>query len=280
MSVVIAVMCHKGGAGKTTTVNSLAGYYSTNGKKVLIVDADEQANIKTLFGMRLSNVDGGLASILINNLMPESMIQQTSFENIDVILSGGRKMKEFEEAVFQRPDRYNLMSKSFASLKNKYDVILIDTPPAIGAISVNVVSFADYVLLVSEPDLLGALGARATEQFISKEVSIDLKLPTPKILGVAFIRFDSRRVADHNAFDEMDTYASKGLLGGGKVFEPLRQDSKIRTAQARRKTIFHYAPNSNVAQDYAKLGSQILEIIASDFEKKSNKNFNTADASL
>ena len=53
MGKAIAIMCHKGGAGKTTTVNSLAGYFSTHGKKVLIIDADEQANIKTLFGMRL-----------------------------------------------------------------------------------------------------------------------------------------------------------------------------------------------------------------------------------
>lgn len=261
MGKAIVVMCHKGGAGKTTTVNALAGYFSQLGMKVLIIDADEQANIKTLFGMRLSNADGGLASILINNLMPETMIQQTSFENIDVILSGGRKMKEFEETVFQRPDRYNLMSKSCENLKKLYDIILIDTPPAIGAISVNAVSFADYALLVSEPDLLGSLGARATEQFITKEVGIDMKLPAPKILGVAFTRFDARRSADHNAFDEMDTYASKGHLGGGKVFEPIRQDSKIRTAQARRRTIFHYAPNSNAATDYANLGQQILKEI-------------------
>lgn len=258
MGKAIAVMCHKGGAGKTTTVNSLAGYFSQLGKKVLIIDADEQANIKTLFGMRLSNADGGLASILISNLMPETMIQKTPFENIDVILSGGRKMKDFEETVFQRPDRYNLMSKACKKLKDIYDFILIDTPPAIGAISVNAVAFADYALLVSEPDLLGSLGARATEQFISKEVGKDMGLPSPKILGVAFTRFDARRSADHNAFDEMDTYASKGHLGGGKVFEPIRQDSKIRTAQARRKTIFHYAPNSNAALDYAKLGQQIL----------------------
>ncbi len=264
MGKAIAIMCHKGGAGKTTTVNSLAGYFSTHGKKVLIIDADEQANIKTLFGMRLSNVDGGLAAILINNLMPESMIQKTPFENIDVILSGGRKMKEFEETVFQRPDRYNLMSKACVMLKDQYDIILIDTPPAIGAISVNAVAFADYALLVSEPDLLGSLGARATEQFITKEVGNDMKLPSPKILGVAFTRFDARRSADHNAFDEMDTYASKGHLGGGKVFEPIRQDSKIRTAQARRKTIFHYAPSSNAALDYAKLGEQILLEISAE----------------
>jgi chromosome partitioning protein len=264
MGKVIAVMCHKGGAGKTTTVNSLAGYYAQRGNKVLIIDADEQANIKTLFGMRLSNADGGLASILISNLMPESMIQKTPFENIDVILSGGRKMKDFEETVFQRPDRYNIMSSSCKKLRDIYDIILIDTPPAIGAISVNVVAFADYALLVSEPDLLGAIGARATEQFISKEVGTDMKLPCPKILGVAFTRFDARRSADHNAFDEMDTYASKGLLGGGKVYEPIRQDSKIRTAQARRKTIFHYAPNSNGAIDYVKLGEQILNDIAAN----------------
>lgn len=261
MGIVIAVMCHKGGAGKTTTVNSLAGYYAQNGYKTLIIDADEQASIKTLFSMRLSNADGGLASILIDKLMPETMIQKTPYENIDVILSGGRKMKEFESKAFQDQSCLTRMSTLCNGLRSQYDIILVDTAPAIGAISVNVVSFADYVLLVSEPDLLGAMGARSTEQFITKEVGKDLNLRIPKILGVVFTRFDQRRAADNNAIDEMDTYASKGHLGGGKVFEPIRQDAKIRTAQARRKTIFQYAPKSNAAVDYANLGQDLLEEI-------------------
>jgi chromosome partitioning protein len=261
MGKVIAIMCHKGGAGKTTTVIQLAGLYSMRGLRTLIIDSDEQANIKTLFGLRLSNAEGGLASILMNKLMPESMVQKTSVENIDVILSGGRKMKEFEESAFQDKDSYTRMASLCGDLRAKYDVILIDTPPAIGAISVNVVSFADYVLLVAEPDLLGLMGTKATEQFITLEVGNKLRLKTPKILGVAFTRFDVRRSADNNAMDEMDTYASKGNLGGGKVYEPIRQDSKIRTAQARRKTIFYYAPKSNAAQDYTKLGLELLSEI-------------------
>ena len=258
MGKVVAVMCHKGGAGKTTTVIQLAGFYSTKGLKTLIIDSDEQANIKTLFGLRLSNADGGLASILIEKLMPESMIQKTSVENIDVILSGGRKMKEFEESAFQNSGSFTRMASLCENLKKSYDIILIDTPPAIGAIAVNVAAFADYVLLVAEPDLLGLMGTKATEQFITLEVGNKLKLKTPKILGVAFTRFDVRRSADNNAMDEMDTYASKGNLSGGKVYEPIRQDSKIRTAQARRKTIFHYAPKSNAALDYEKLGLELL----------------------
>lgn len=258
MGKVLAVMCHKGGAGKTTTVAQLAGLYSLYGYRVLIIDSDEQANMKTLFGLRLSGSDGGLAGILLENLMPDSMIQKTNFENIDIILSGGRKMKDFEEAAFQDKSSYTKMATLCEDLRNKYDLILIDTPPAIGAISVNVVTFAQFVLLVAEPDLLGLMGSKATAEFITHEVGNKFKLPTPKILGVAFTRFDVRRSADNNAMDEMDTYASKGQLAGGKVFEPIRQDSKIRTAQARRRTIFHYAPKSNAAQDYAKLGLDLL----------------------
>ena len=261
MGIAIAVMCHKGGAGKTTTVNSLAGYYSKIGKKVLIIDADEQANVKTLFGLRLSASDGGLASILSKDLMAPSLIQKTSFENIEVILSGGRYMKEFEEMAFQRPDFFNLMKVRCQSLKDLFDIILIDTPPAIGAISTNVVAFTDYVLLVSEPDLLGSLGIRATLQFINHYVGDQLKIKTPIILGSVFTRFDGRRSADHQAFDEMDNYANQGGLSGGKIYEPIRQDSKIRTAQSRRRTIFHYAPNCNAAKDYEQLGSAILKDI-------------------
>lgn len=278
MGIAIAIMCHKGGTGKTTTVNSLAGYFSLSGLKTLIIDADEQANIKTLFSLRLSNSDGGLASILIEKLMPEAMIQKTAFENIEVILSGGRRMKDFEEVAFQDKRCLTRMSELLSHLKTKYDIILIDTPPAIGAISVNVVEFSDYVLLVSEPDLLGLMGTKATELFITNEVAQKLKLKTAKILGVAFTRFDIRRSADHNAMDEMDTYAAKGNLDGGKVFDPIRQDAKLRTAQSRRRTIFHYAPKSNSAQDYQKLATDILTEV--ELKKDNTKALEPNEVSL
>lgn len=269
---VLVVGAHKGGSGKSSTVASLASYFAQKkNMSCLIIDFDEQCQQKTLWNLRLSgDYEGGLASVLIDKLMPESMIQKTAVPNIDVILSGGRKIKEFEALAFQNRDCLTRMAQLGQSLKSKYDIIICDTAPAIGALSVNAFSFASHALLVSEPDLLGAMGARATEQFISKEIGGDLKLDIPKILGVVFTRFDARRAADNNAQDEMDTYAVKGHLGGGRVFEPIRQDAKLRTAQARRRTIYDYAPKSNVAVDYASLGEEILKDMGLSLFKESH----------
>lgn len=261
MGKVLGVMCHKGGAGKTSTVFSLASLFAKSNYKTLVIDSDEQGNIKTLYSLRTSDSDGGLGSILINKLTPSTMIRQTGQENLSVLLSGGRTIRDFEESSFQDKDKLSLMANMCKDLKNDYDIILIDTPPAIGAISVNVATFCDYVLLVSEPDLLGSMGARSTETFITKDIGDKLGLRTPKILGVVFTRYDSRRTIDIDAIDEMEQYASKGHLGGGKVFNPIRQDTKLRTAQARRKSIFDYAPKSKAAKDYFDLGVEILELM-------------------
>ncbi len=140
--VILAVMCHKGGTGKTTTVSGLADALANSGKKILIVDADEQSNIKTIFGIKLQNSEGGLAAILLDNVNPQNMTCKVR-DNIDVILSGGRFMRDFEKTHANTPDSELLMKARMGGLSG-YDVILIDTPPALSLISTNIVMYSDY----------------------------------------------------------------------------------------------------------------------------------------
>ena len=108
--LILAVMCHKGGTGKTTTTLGLADAFSNTGRKVLIVDADEQSNIKTIFGIKLQQAEGGLAATLLDNIKPETLAINAR-PNIDVILSGGRLMREFEKTHSNTPESELLMKK-------------------------------------------------------------------------------------------------------------------------------------------------------------------------
>ncbi len=261
--IVIAIMIHKGGTGKTTSTIGLADAFSAKGKKVLIVDADEQSNIKTVFGIKLQSSEGGLAAVLLDNVNPMSLRAEVR-PNIDVILSGGRYMREFEKTHINTPDSELLMKKRFAGL-NDYDVILIDTPPALSLISSNVVMFADYVVLTCGPDLLSVVGVKNTINFIeSLETRMkDTGNPVANVLGVIPTLHDGRRNIDISIIDDLDSAQNAGLFRDGRVFKAIRNDVKIKTSQIKRKLLSETFPNSNAAQDYKKVSEEIMELLSS-----------------
>lgn len=249
---VIAITCHKGGSGKTTTSQSLAGYFARSGKKVLVIDTDEQSNIKMVFGVR--PYDRGLAAILMDpHLRPEMVTSKTGYENIDILHSGGRHIKE-AESHFTALD---VVRSRCESLKDYYDVILIDTPPAMSLVASNGISFADYALITADPGILSVAGARATVDFIHGMLAGKFKIPVPRLLGVVLTQFDSRRNADAESFNLLDQYVTDGGLKGGSMLHTIGMDTKVRMSQLRRKHLFDFAPTSKATLDYQKLGDDV-----------------------
>ena len=283
--IVIAIMCHKGGTGKTTTVASLADALSTHSKKkILILDADEQSNIKTIFGIKLQNSEGGLASILLDNVKPESLTCNVR-EKIDVVLSGGRAMREFEKTHANTPDAELLLKRRFENLTG-YDFVLIDTPPALSLISTNIVTFADYLLLPCSPDLLAVVGIKNTLNFLENlENHFKLKhTPVAKVLGVIPTLHDGRRNLDMDILDDLQRLADADLLRGGQVFSPIRSDMKVKTSQVKRRLLSEAFPDAKATQDYATLGKDVLESLSRSAKKRSpsttNQEKKPLDASL
>jgi len=258
-SVSIAVLNHKGGVGKTATVAGLAsGLKQINPNfKILIVDADEQANIKTIFGIKLRDSEGSLASILVDNADPNKCVINVR-EGIDVILSGGRKLRDFNIKMANFPRAEEFMRERFKNLEN-YDFILIDCPPALSLISSNVVLYANYVLIPTAPDLLSIVATKATVTFLDELES--LFGHAAKVLGAVPTMHDTRRNMDLDILDDLERLADSGLLKGGKCFSEIRTDAKFKTAQVRRKLIHEAFPKSNVAKDYTRLSEEVIEKI-------------------
>ena len=163
-----SVLNHKGGVGKTATVSGLAsGLKQINPNyKILIIDADEQANIKTIFGIKLKDSEGSLASVLMDNADPNKCVINVR-DGIDVILSGGRKLRDFNVKLANFPRAEEFMNDRFKDLAG-YDFILIDCPPALSLISSNVVLYASYVLIPTAPDLLSIVATKATVTFLDE----------------------------------------------------------------------------------------------------------------
>lgn len=266
--LILAVMCHKGGTGKTTTTLGLADGFSKIGKKVLIVDADEQSNIKTIFGIKLQQAEGGLAATLLDNIKPETLAINTR-ENMDVILSGGRLMREFEKTHANTPESELLMKKRMVGL-NHYDIIIIDTPPALSLISTNIITFADYLLLPCSPDLLAVVGVKNTLNFI-ENIEGHLKkqnISVAGVLGIIPTMYDGRRNLDMDILDDLQRLEDADLLRGGRVFSPIRNDIKVKTAQVKRRLLSEAFPTAKATEDYALVASEILKSVIEKSEIK------------
>lgn len=264
-SKVIAILCHKGGVAKTSTTATLAGALVKEDptRKILIIDCDEQSNIKTVFGVKLSEAEGGLASVLLQNASPDH-VKVSARPQIDVILSGGRMMREFERTHANTPDSELILKRRMEALGNKYDYVLIDSPPALSLISSNIAMYADYCVIPCTADLLAVVGVRGTLFFLENlEAYFKEKDSHPcRVLGVVPTMYDQRRVLDMTILDDLQRMANAGLMRGGVIFDPIRADIKMKTSQVRRRLITEVFPTSKASVDYDKLCADMLARIA------------------
>ncbi|MGK5088466.1 ParA family protein [Bdellovibrionota bacterium FG-2] len=261
---VIAVLCHKGGVAKTTTAVALADSLAADNPtaKILILDCDEQANVKTLFGIKSTDADGGIASILIENTHP-SKVKLTVRPQIDVILSGGRMMRDFEKTFSNDADSELILSKMMKPFDEDYDYVIIDSPPALSLISANIAMYADFCVIPCTTDLLSVVGVKNTMFFLENlRNHFRAKNISPcKVLGVVPTMYDQRRNLDMTILDDLQRMADADLMSGGIVFDPIRVDSKIKTAQVKRKLVSEAFPKTKAREDYRKLASDIQALV-------------------
>lgn len=260
--IVLSLFCHKGGVGKTSSTVGLADALVKNNPqaRILIVDADEQSNVKTIFAIKLSEVEGGLASILLDDVSPESAKVKVR-DRIDVILSGGRRMREFERQHANTPNAEVMMRVRFKDVQD-YDYIIIDTPPALSLISSNIVTYADYLIIPTSPDLLAIVGIKNTIYFVENMKEIFKgRAKIADVIGILPTMYDQRRNVDTTVVDDLERMAEQNLTMGGVVFSPIRSDIKVKTAQIKRKLLSEVFPSSKAAEDYRKLAADVVGLV-------------------
>jgi chromosome partitioning protein len=151
---VIAVRTNKGGVLKTSITINLAGALATEGKKVLIVDTDNQGNVLLSFGLNPDDVENTIYDVLLGEITPEEAIVNVH-DYIDVIPAND-DMSFFEMDCLTNsndyPEPFMLLKKAMARLKKQYDYIFIDSPPTLGLVQGNVLSFVDQVLIPFQPE--------------------------------------------------------------------------------------------------------------------------------
>lgn len=215
--MIIAINNNKGGVLKTTTTSNLAGVLATKKKKVLLVDADNQANLAISFGLNPDNFRTTLYDVLVGGVPPEDAIVKVH-DYIDLLPSND-ELVAFEFDVigeYQRyPNPFYIMKNALSHLREAYDYILIDTPPSLSLMNGNVFTFADGILLPYEPEAYSMRSLLAVHRTI-----LDFQKqhnPQLKVLGMLFTKVvqnsnlhigimqDTRKYASLNNLPIFDT---------------------------------------------------------------------------
>ena len=146
MGKIIAVANQKGGVGKTTTSMNLAASLAALEKKVLLVDADPQANASSGLGVDSAQLDCSIYEALIGKVNVREAVYATDFENLD-ILPSHINLVGAEIELLNKQQRERVMANMFAEIRNDYDFIIIDCCPSLGIITVNALTAADSVII-------------------------------------------------------------------------------------------------------------------------------------
>ena len=199
MGKIIALANQKGGVGKTTTTINLAASLATLEKKVLVIDADPQANASSGLGVDLKEVEGSIYECLINQTDIREAIYTTDIDGLDIIPSH-IDLVGADIEMLNLDSRENIMKKVLAPMKNEYDYILIDCSPSLGLITINALTAADSVIIPVQCEYFALEGI---SKLLNTIKIIKSKLNTRlEIEGFLLTMFDSRLRLANQIYDE------------------------------------------------------------------------------
>ena len=251
MGKIIATANQKGGVGKTTTVMNLAASLATLEKKVLLIDADPQANASSGLGVNINEVECSLYNLLLDHLDAREAIYTTDIDGLDIIPSHIDLVGAEIEMLNVR-DRERVMKRMLESVRNEYDFILIDCSPSLGLITVNALTAADSVIIPVQCEYFALEGISKLLNTI-KIVKASLN-PRFEIEGFLLTMYDSRLRLANQIYDEIKRHFRE------LVFETvIPRNVKLSEAPSHGIPAILYDADAIGAKSYLALAKEIID---------------------
>lgn len=248
MTYIVAIANEKGGVAKTTTVASLAGALVKSGQDVLVVDLDPQANLTLALGIPPHTVRRSVADILLNAAPALSVSRETSIPGLDIIPSNTEMV--YAERFLPIRQNYTLILKRALANITSYDIILIDCPPALGAVTQNGITAANMLIIPTLAEYFSAYSLRNVMALVKKVRTEDNPNLVYKILVTLFdIRLNAHKSLLAQFRETFNT----------AMFDTIIQiDSKLRECTIAGTPITHYMPSSRGAKQYSALAQELV----------------------
>jgi len=249
--LIIAVTNQKGGVGKTTTAVNLSAALAFMGKSTLLVDTDPQANSTISVVNDPSKYEKSLYDVMVDGgSRIEEIIANSTIPGMDVAISK-ISMAKLEPALLGAIDSHYRLKDVLSHVKNKYDWIIIDTPPTLGMITLNALVASDFILIPIQSSYLCLEGTDDLLETVEKVQKV--ANPNLKIIGVLVTLHDKRTNISK------DVLARIKRVFGKQVFRAVISKSvKLEESPAYKESIFTFAPNSVGATQYKNVVKELL----------------------
>ena len=251
MGKIIALANQTGGVGKTTTSMNLAASLATLEKKVLLVDADPQANSSSGLGVDSAEVDCSIYECIIDRADVHDAIYTTDIEGLDIIPSH-INLVGAEIEMLNLPDREKVLAGILAPMKEEYDYILIDCSPSLGLITVNALTAADSVIIPVQCEYFALEGI---SKLLNTIKIIKSKLnPSLEIEGFLLTMYDSRLRLANQIYDEIKKHFQELVFN-----TVIQRNVKLSEAPSHGLPVILYDTDSTGAKNHLALAKEIIE---------------------
>ena len=247
MARVIAFANQKGGVAKTTSTLNLAVAFKETGLRVLIVDLDPQGNLTMSQGLNPDEIDRSMYDVLVHRLPIEEVIQQ---REVDLAVSS-IDLAGAELALASQIGRERALEKAIVGVRERYDYILIDTPPSLGLLTINAFVAADGVIVPVQTEYLSLRGLVQLENTLAM-VRENLN-PNVQVEGILPTMFDRRLLHSREAVEILVENFGE-LVFNTKI----RKTVRYAEAPVKGQSVLAYDPTGEAAMLYRDLAKEVL----------------------
>ena len=249
MSKALAIINQKGGVGKSTTALAIGAGLSLKGYSVLFIDLDAQGNLSYTLG---ADTQGYNAMGVLER--PETAKEEIQHTPQGDIIASSPKLAGADKLLEETGKEYRF-KEALESLQGAYDFIIVDTPPALGILTINALTACTGAIIPAQADIYSLQGIgqlNSTIETVKKYCN-----PSLSIMGIVITRFNGRTIIRREVAEMLERTAEQ--LHTKLYSSKIRECTALVEAQATKQNIYSYAPRSNATADYKALVDEIIK---------------------